>query len=184
LLFVSKYRAYSFVGRHAVDRQRHLDTAEPVRAGIQCDFLHFGLPAWASKQALDAFGGVAGLGHDEDPAWRLSMYDTDLEAGRYGWSTETKREIEERLLSGPSIGVDYVLVEKPRLPAPWPAYDQVKAKGQKSVARVIADKVAEDGYDPRYVIDYEQENADRPEVVAALQELVDAPVEEEAEIVA
>ena len=182
MLAVSKANAYSFVAIHTVDRNRHQNTGEDVRRGVQLDFRPFGLPQWAKDQAKEQMGYPKGIGHDEDPSQWFGMFDTEVGAKIYGWTPEEKAKVEERLLTSNSNGVEYVIVEKPRRKPPWPTYDKFRTQGKRTpdlVAETIAAKVAEDGYEPEEVLQYEIENACRPEVISALQALISPPVPEE-----
>lgn len=109
--------------------------------------------------ALERFQ-FKGLGERENPARRISIYDTDEVARAEGWTPEFKAEVEANLVKGQSS--DYFLVEIPRLTAPWPSYDDTNAKDILSTATAI-------GVDLAHVLAYERENENRPEVVSALE---------------
>jgi len=179
LLFVSKYREYSLVVRRTVAIPHHL-TGERVyqQRGITADFKWAGrgLPEWAKQQALEHFK-FTGLGHNEDPMQRLSFYDTDAEAVVHGWDAETKSEVEELMQKKQNDA--YFEAQRPRLTPPWPNYDKVK--NVKALASMVADL----GIDVSYAIEYERENANREEVIAAFEALTAEPeVEEEVEVTA
>ncbi len=124
-------------------------------------------------------GYPRGVGHDEDASQWFGMYDTDVGAKLHDWTPAEKAKIEERLLTSNSNGIEYVIVEKPKRKPPYPAYDKQKAQGKLTLADTIATKIVDDGFDVEETILYEQENANRPAVLAALNAIVNPPVAEE-----
>ena len=118
-----------------------------------------------------------------DPINRLSVYDTDFNADQLGWNPELKKRVEDSLLS--RQGIDFILAEAPVVPPPWPNYDRLVTGHGRSieiVARKIVERVEEDGYDVDLVIAYERANANRDEVIVALEKFrekqeIDAAVE-------
>lgn len=71
------------------------------------------------------------------PAYRLSVYDTDIKAEELGWSDEEKAEIERRLLAAKSLGKDFVLVHEIAMAPPWPAYDEFAGSAEELAAQVL-----------------------------------------------
>lgn len=158
-------------------------TGLPVQTGIVCDFRQIGHAAtpWEQDAALKTFE-FNGLAIGEDPLRRLGYYDTDIAAQQFGWDADTKKLVEDRLLSGASYGIDYLRVEKPKLPAPWPTYDTLVQQGRRTnqmVAEKIAETVADIGIDPQVVINYERENLGREEVIKAVEVLLEPKPAEE-----
>lgn len=143
-----------------------LQVMEPAHIAI---FAKAGVTPWERDFALKHFG-FTGVADGEDPIGRLSLYDTDAEADRHGWTPEEKAEIEAVLDAG--VSSDYFRVEKPRLTAPWPSYDDLLPQGRRT-AELVAEQIAETvktlGLDAEGVIAYELENRNRPEVIEALQ---------------
>ena len=127
--------------------------------GVLCQFSHGGLLAWEWDVALERFG-LRGLAQGEDPRHRFSVYDTELEQRINGWTDDTRKDVEKRLID--TSGADHILVEKPKLEAPWPTYDKLKN------AIDIAKVVRENGYEPHYVCNYERENLNRSDVIDAV----------------
>lgn len=115
------------------------------------------------KLALEKFQ-FKGLGERENPARRISIFDTDEQARRYGWSAEFKAEVEKALVEGQNL--DYFLVEAPRVPVPWPAYNQTPPAKVLEIALSI-------GVEPSHVLAYERENKNRATVVKLLEESVE-----------
>lgn len=175
MLFISNSADYRLKLRSAEPIYTPKGDLLTIKPKIKAVFQHGVAPQWAVEQA-QAQGMVVTGKPDGTPVQPyLSAYDTDAAAELEGWDKETKAWVEERLLSNPARGTTYIKVELPRLDAPWPAYDDLKAVGARTEA-MVADKIAstvlEMGYDPEKVADYETENLNRPLVIGALQEIV------------
>lgn len=130
---------------------------------------------WENLQALKHFeSSFRGLGYDENPSHRLSTFDSLWAQEVNGWTDEEREIVEARVRSGPGNGVDYIVVDTPRVPAPWPAYDKLRPQGKRTVEMVaekIAETIAELEIDPQHVLAYERENENRPAVIAAVEAL-------------
>jgi hypothetical protein len=200
--YISKYGGYK---KTVLKSQRTLVSTplgpedREIRTAVIAEFKKGGVTAWEKEQALQHFRMVqpiestdpdhasysitrdaAGMYEGEDLTTRFSYYDTDEQAFFNKWSPEKKVEIEKNL--NDQQNSDYFRCDKPKRPAPWPAYDKLVKQGQRTIALVaekIAAKVTEDGYDPENVIAYETENLNRPEVVDALKKLLVEKVPEE-----
>lgn len=71
------------------------------------------------------------------PTYRLSVYDTEVEAERLGWSDELRAEVERKLLAAKSFGASYILVPEIALDPPYPTYDlYVFSDPEELVARL------------------------------------------------
>ena len=153
-------------------------TVKPQK-GIVCKFQHAGrgLSPWEIDEALDRFD-IRGVAVGEDPASRLSFYDTEIWQIHQGWDDQTRKKVEDRLLSGNGFGTDYFLSERPRAQAPWPGYDKLGAQGRRTV-EMVAEKIAQmttdTGVDPEAVLQYERENLNREPVVKAVEALLQVP---------
>lgn len=109
--------------------------------------------------ALERFQ-FKGLSERENPARRISVYDTDERAHLEGWTPEFKAEVEQALLKGQNA--DYFLVEQPKVAIPWNAYDTADVEDIVPTAKLI-------GVSLDHVLAYERENGNRPEVIAELE---------------
>ena len=132
---------------------------------------------WIRDEALKAFGKTltTGLADGVDPASRISMYDTDMEAKVRGWDDEKKQVVEEVL--DRTSGYVHVRLEIPKTPRPWPGYDDIKGVKGNTAAAQIVQLVKDTGSNVHDTIKYERENANRQSVVEALEELLAAPGE-------
>lgn len=138
---------------------------------------------WERIKVMETFGQqFRGLTYDENPLHRLSTFDSLYAQSVHNWTDEEREIVENKIRTGPGNGVDYIVVDTPRVPAPWPAYDNLKVVGKRTVEMVaekIAETVSELGIDPDRVLAYERENDNRPAVIAAVENLKkDAPAEE------
>lgn len=154
----------------------------PAQRRVFIQFERGNAPAYTHKAGLAAFEFATKPtyeGGSEFPSelW-LCYYNTEASQQIHDWTDEERAAIESHL---PSCS-DILIVERPKLAAPWPAYDKLVAGGRgvtsEAVAEKIARKVAEDGYDVGAVAAYERENRNRPDVIAALEALL---IEEPAE---
>lgn len=178
-LFVSKYREYELVlwPTRAVPNQF---TGERVvhQKGEVAKFLWAGrgLEPWALDQAVEQFQ-FTGLGHNEDPLKRLSFYDTDAQAALQGWDDEYHEKVIDTLRKKQNDA--YMEAVRPKIAPPWPNYDKVQN------AKAVANMVSELGVEIGHALMYERENANRPEVIEALEALTAEPeVEAEVEVTA
>lgn len=147
-----------------------------VLPALSAQFHHAaGVPDWAKDAVQQLPGWGNGIGLNEDPFTRCGWLDTDEEAKRQNWSPEDKAFVEERLLNAPANGTEYVICEPPKTAKPWPKYDDVH--GDEAAAQ-IAWQVDQLGLDPKSVKRYEQENSDRADVVAALDDLIQKDAED------
>lgn len=156
----------------------------------QFDPILYGPPSLYEREQAEqrlAFHGVALETDEVTPVSlqsRIGVFDTDIAADQRGWDAEQKAWIERKLLGCGDFGSVYILVESVKAARPWPKYDELRPVGRRTI-KDVAEKVAEMtrdlGIDPGSVVAYERENANRPEVLAAL-EAIGAEAEVEAEI--
>lgn len=176
--FVSPHAGYSLVIRPTIDRETSFQRNVPQQMGLVAEFKKGGLSPWEREAALERFPNLRGIGHDQNPLRRFSVYDTEAQALLNKWDEEFRAQVEDRIRSSMSFGVDYIEVETPRAPEPWPNYDNLTAQGRRTnemVAEKIAETVKELGYSIEHVLVYERENRNRPEVIAALEALTAEP---------
>lgn len=153
---------------------RHLITRE----GIQAQFRSGDFTLREKKQIEDRFY-FNGLGTYEgdnmtplDVGFRIGTFDTDMQ----GYDEKTKAFVEEKMQESMYFGNDYILLELVRLPAPWPGYDKLRSP------KKIVELVDETGSDVEDVIAYERENANRGDVIDALEALL-VPAEDDATVI-
>lgn len=111
-----------------------------------------------------------GVGLEEDPFTRCGIFDSVIAADDNRWSAEDLQEVEDTLRR--VEGFSFVIVDKPRIPKPWPKYDDVSPDNEEEAAFAISRGVVENGYSPVDVKAYELENKARPLVLEALDVLI------------
>ena len=142
-----------------------------VRPALSVQFSPQGsAPDWAKDAVEKLANWGVGVGLNEDPHTRVGSLDTDDEAKRQNWTPEEKEFVEQALVNAPSNGSEYVICSAPKTARPWGTYDEFV--GEEAVAKILytADLT---GVDPKAVLRYERENADREDVVAALEGLIE-----------
>lgn len=134
-----------------------------------------GAPDWAKDAVSKLPGFGKGMGHNEDPFTRVGVIDTDEEAIRQGWTPEEKAFVEQALQNAPSSGIEYVICAAPKATKPWDKYDEFV--GQDAVEKILY-AIEFIGADPAHVVRYEKENQNRPEVIEAVEALIEREEED------
>lgn len=153
-----------------------------VAPGYTAEFQQSDVTEWEREYARQHFQfrgtAMAMDGSPLDPLTRVSAFDSLTIKDE-----ALRKRVEQALLARPDYGKadGFAMVERPRLPAPFPAYDAMKAKGQRTTAEVIVAAVREGGYKPSDVLAYERQEKDRPEVIEALEQLAAELAEKEPE---
>lgn len=152
---------------------------------LKAVFVKGAIPAWATDIGLQTFD-FKGLPIGISPEQRLSFFDTHQAQAQDDWTNEEREIVEDFLrqrVEEVGVGAGFVIVEQPKLAAPWPTYDRITIHGQRKaehVAAKIVEMVSELGIDPAGVIAYERQERNNPIVIAELEKLLD-PTEEQAE---
>jgi hypothetical protein len=142
---------------------------EPKRRRLFAKFQRGQAPVYAQKVALSTFGFRKiheGISRER---W-FGYYDSKAAQKQNDWTPDEHDRIVARLTE-----LGYLEVQPEKAAAPWPAYDKLTVQGQRTVDKVaekIVAKITEDGYDPAEVLAYEQQNANRDAVVAAVAALL------------
>lgn len=152
---------------------------EPGKRRLYAQFERGNASRWAREQGLAAFG-FDRMPEGTVPERWLCYYNSADDQKFRGWTDEERAEIERVLPTIHSV----VLVERPKVAAPWPAYDKLTVTGRRTIEHVvekITAAVTDLGLDPDAVVAYERENLNRPEVLAAMETLAEGEKEEEPE---
>lgn len=162
--FISKHRGYK-MGIRPAAISGYTPHGEPIISS-QDLIAHFrpgGASRWEIDQALKHWDHFPGLAEGENPALRLSWFDSEFAQHIHGWTDEERETVEQKLLSAPNCGPDYILIEEEKAPKPWGSYDKISAPKQ------IVSLMIETGTDPEVVLRYERENGKRQEVLDAVE---------------
>lgn len=123
------------------------------------------------RAALDHFnfrGNTQDIGEavPTDPVSRLSVFDTDEEVRREGWTPEEKKLVEARLVEiAQTTPTEVLLVADKPIAAPFPNYDFYEGDPVQLVTKLI-----EDGHDLDLVLHYERVfGPNRPEIIDVLE---------------
>lgn len=164
--FVSQHKGYEAAIR-PVQYQGYSKDGEPLVTGKAMDarFQQGGLSPWEIEEALEHWGdNLPGLADGEDRRQRFSVFDTEWAQLEYGWTDDDREFAEQHLLTLPGrIGNEYIKIEDHKAPAPWPSYKQFNSP--EAVVRFMR----EGGIDPELVLRYERENANRDDVLEAVE---------------
>lgn len=176
--FVAKYQKYSTQAR--VQRETVTIDGVPMvsQEQILLDFEQGSLRPYEIDAGISELGARRGLPDGLDPSYRLSVFDTEWAETAFNWDEDTRAYVENFLLKNPSFGVDYILCEEPKIPAPWPRYTEYKDM------RKLTAKVVEDGFDITDVIAYERQNENRDDLIALLDEALTAQTMDTTEVMA
>lgn len=145
---------------------------------IHAQFETSGLTEWEQIFALENFD-FSGLPDGVNPLTRVSVFDSEAYVQRFPKDERAKiqKVIDERLVElQETFPSEFRIVEKPAQPAPWPTYDETPLEdviGQDGSVETLGilsmQKLS--GWSPEQIRLYEVENANRPDVVAAMEEL-------------
>ena len=145
-------------------------TREKIR-GLTAEFTRGGCPEWAKPIVFSTFE-FRGIPDGVSREYRLGTFDSFQAQQDMRWSDEERELVERELVRIAQITRDFIIVQKPRVAAPWPTYDDLQVVGRRTAA-IVAEKVVDviraTGVNPDSVVQYELENANRPEVVAAVR---------------
>lgn len=188
LRFLSPHQAYKIILRHEVIEPLPSGAWKQIARGLMAEFRHGDVTDWERAYGRERFQTELRRGAPTeldgatpaDTSGRLSSFDTVIEQKLCGWSDEVREWVEQQLLANHAHGREFERVEKPLLPPPWPTYDQMRGRGHRSTPELIAARVRELGIPAVDVLAYEQQGANRPDVVAALEALLPT-VEEESD---
>jgi hypothetical protein len=176
-----------FIHSDAVHVNVRTDDRDPqgrlIRGGnrrLFADFERGAAPEWAQQQGVQTFGMSNRPEEISAERW-LACYDSVAAQAARGWSDDERKLIEDRL-----VELGYMQVERPKIQAPYERYDQHrKVHGQRKVEHAIKDIVAayeSAGFDLDHAIQYEMQEENNPQVLAALEALkADGVKEDEAE---
>lgn len=104
------------------------------------------------------------------PLYQLSVLDTNQIANFHKMNQQQKEKMEEKLLNDQFYGADFIMVEEPRVSAPWPTYDDAPTVA-KLLEQIVALGFSKTNEDLDRIFNYERQNAGRDEVFSAIEKL-------------
>jgi hypothetical protein len=189
--FISPFAAYKIVAVHQKTEPLADGTSRIIGPGYTCHFRQADTTDWEREVAREKlhFRGTTKYtdGSPVDPITRVSTFDTDTVhatdcACPRGSTPVTascralKEKVEKSLLRNEDLGKQdgYILVEKPKLPAPWAAYDELAPHGQRKPAHVAAKNIetaTATGVSLEHLVAYERQLARKggEEIIAAYE---------------
>ncbi|MBI3936403.1 MAG: hypothetical protein HY323_05455 [Betaproteobacteria bacterium] len=177
--FISQFRNYRVVAVHEQVEILASGQARMLAPGYVCEFRQGDVTDWERDQARELLtfrGTTLNLdGSPTDPIDRVSSFDSAQVA-----DSKLRHKVEQALLAHPAFGKQdgFILIEKPKLVAPWPGYDKLVRSGRRTddhVAAKVAELTADGGYDPAGVAAYERANLNRQPILDALAALERQP---------
>lgn len=96
------------------------------------------------------------------PRYRVSVWDSEWAQLNEGWTDEEIDLMIEALRRDPGLGVDFVELAPTKAAEPFPNYDSLSVEKILEVVEIAS-------IDPETVLAYERENANRKELLDALQ---------------
>jgi len=179
-------RAISPISRYGIQLieavpKRGMDASGTVieytdKKPVLAEFHQGGLTEWEQIVALESFD-FSGLPEGVNPLSRISMFDTEAYITRY---PEDEQEsmlimIDKRLKQlSDTFPNEFIIVEKPAQPKPWPTFDENVLEDTKVDGHVVPGILTLQtlsGWSPEAIRLYEVENKNRPEVVEAMEAL-------------
>lgn len=178
LLAISDHAAYVL---HVLNERKDFTPKGDVsreRGPVTIYFERGGAPEWAKQIAFEKlpFNGVP-PGYPKE--FGMGVFDSKEAREKYGWDDEEYEAVLARLRQYDGTG-DYVIVEQPRLAAPWSSYDELTVQGQRT-----AEKVAErnletaraTGTPVSDLIAYEEQNRSDDRIIAVYRAALEAEPE-------
>lgn len=138
------------------------------------------VPPYAREAVTKLANWGVGIGFNEDPFTRCGAVDTEVEADLGGWDEATREFVDEALRRSGSNGIEFVIVDTPKTPRPFPKYDEIVGE-QK--AEQVAFYVEQLGLDPGQVKQYEAENDQDGATIAAMDALIEKQNEDVVEVI-
>jgi hypothetical protein len=118
------------------------------------------MPDLQSQAIVNAAGRVIDMTSEYRPDFNFSVFDSESIS-----DLELREAAEQKLLSDPMFGIDYVLVEAQKVPAPWPSYPDTPLD-------IAVNMATYGGFDVMKVIEYERAHENREEFIVAFGKIL------------
>jgi hypothetical protein len=172
--FLSKYAKYIVSVQPQINESYATGHTKTIQRPIYAIFALDGVTGEERSLARAHFS-FNGFYQNEDlvtivePDYRISLFDSEVAQRREGWSDEERLMVEAELIEKARLFPDDLLViEEVRLTPPWPNYDSFSGAQPE-----LLEKIHSDGYDYADVLAYERQAQNRPEVIAALERMLE-----------
>lgn len=176
--FISKYLNYSLGVQDEV-AEVFARGKRVIVKHIEAQFGPGSLTETDIHYALDVLP-LHGLPEDRDTGSdisgrsRLGLFDSSVAAKTHKWTDDEHELVLKTLRESPQYGIDFIEIVPQLAPMPWPSYDSVEDL-DTILAIIDATQIPVEK-----VIAFEKENRNRPDVIEALEDLVEGDTEDEA----
>ena len=188
--FISPIKNYRQIVLHQKTEPLADGTRRVISEGYTAEFRQSDTTDWERDVARRELTFRGTTLHEDgtpvDPINRVSSFDTDSvhamdcrcprgSAPVTASCEKLKKQVEEALLKNDDYGKrseGYILVEKPKLPAPWPTYDELVVHGQRkhgNVAKQNIETAKTTGVSLEHLIAYERQERNDPRIIEAYE---------------
>lgn len=163
-----KYSIQVFEGKEQIVQDaRGYGGLVALEKPIIANFERLGLLDWEIEAALESFN-FNGLPEGVNPLTRIGVFDTELYAEAYfekAVRDERLVQMDERLRELQRLNPSqFIIVEPPESPRPWPSYDEDTAEDVLKFQERL-------GFDPTRIRKYEEEHEARAEIIETMLDL-------------
>jgi len=133
-----------------------------------------GAPDWVVGEAEKRFD-FKGRGDGEPTQMMIGVFDSAQTAAAYKWSEEEHDAVVRHLRDTPNPY--WFVAEQPKVPAPWPTYDNLVVQGQRTWEKVAAknlETAADTGIPLESLVAYEKQNRNDDRILAAYDAAISA----------
>ena len=147
------------------------------RKRLVAQFQRGGAPDWVVGEAEKRFD-FKGRGDGEPTQMMIGVFDSAQTAAAYKWSEEEHDVVVRHLRD--TQNPYWFVAEQPKVPAPWPTYDNLVVQGQRTWEKVAAKNIetaSDTGISLESLVAYEKQNRNDERILAAYEQAVRAAEE-------
>ena len=148
-------------------------TVSPKKRKLVAQFTRGGAPDWVLQAAQERFD-FRGRGADEPISLMVGVFDSAAAAKAHKWSEEEHDAVVRELRD--TANPYWIIVEQPKVPAPWKSYDKLTVQGQRTSEKVAAKNLelaAETGATVEDMIAYERQNRNDAKILALYEQALE-----------
>jgi|SRR5262245_21181495 len=175
--FLSKFGRYGVQCQHEIAEPFATGQVRLLQRSIIAYFKPWGMRPLERELAIAHWGGsFNGFYQEQDevtvvpPDYRIGVFDSEVGQAENGWSDEERELVEKTLIETGALTDNVIAVPLTVVPPPWPRYDEFTGTTEQLVRKLV-----EEGHDLVATLEYERANQKRPELMAALKDLIDDP---------